>query len=136
MTRHLPFGQKPFGMTWHTRKRHEKPKKDSKLVIRPLDVSVVTRVVREPLSGQEWIVSGSPSTTFRQACLAKWPFKGASAHGHWMVLDDRGNDITDEPLISCDCVSVIQVETDKQTEDRSDEVEEESFMDKTVRFYD
>jgi len=53
-----------------------------------------------------------------------------------MVLDDRGNDITDEPLISCDCVSVIQVETDKQTEDRSDEVEEESFMDKTVRFYD
>ncbi len=51
-------------------------------------------------------------------------------------MDDRGNDITDEPLTSCDCVSVIQVETKKQTEDTGHRVEEESSMDKTARFYD
>jgi len=136
MTQHVRFGWKRSRITRPTPKRDEKPKKDPKLVVRPVDLSVITRVVRNPFSGQECIVSGTASTTFRQACLAEWPFKGVSVHSHWIVMDDCGNDITDEPLTSCDSVAVIQVETDKQTEDKSHRVEEESSMDRTVRFYD
>ncbi|RDE14463.1 MAG: hypothetical protein C4K49_07595 [Candidatus Thorarchaeota archaeon] len=136
MTQRIRSGQKPSSRARRTPKRDDKPKKDPKLAVRPLDVSVVTRVVRNPLSGQECVVSGSSSTTFRQACLAKWPFKDVSAHGNWIILDDRGNDITNRPLTSCDCVAVIHVETDKQTEEASQIAEEESSMHRTARFYD
>ncbi len=68
--------------------------------------------------------------------MAKLPFKDVGAHARWIIKDERGNGVTDEPLIPFESVAVIQVFTDEQKGDTSHRVEEESSMGTTVRFYD
>ncbi len=71
------------------------------------DPSILKRVIREPETGQEIIVSGRADTTFREALRRGWAFRGLSEDSEWIVVDDRGNDISDRPLSEYDGIAEI-----------------------------
>lgn len=71
------------------------------------DSSIWKRVVRESLTGESHIITGSEKTTYQEALLTSWPFKNRDKHSNWIVIDDRNNDITNRFLSEVDCVAEI-----------------------------
>ncbi|MHA2141757.1 MAG: hypothetical protein ACXADF_07270 [Candidatus Thorarchaeota archaeon] len=77
----------------------------------PLDMSVITRVVREktPNDVVEHIIYGGSETTFREACEESWLFETIAKDEEWIIQDSHSNDITDKLLIECEGIASIMV---------------------------
>ena len=114
------------------------------LVGRPRNPTMIQRVIVDRENEREYIVEGLPSTTFREVCKENWPFNGIRQNNQWIIQDERGNDITGEPLESYNSIACIvgaiiydqeikMRELVKQIQDRSDDY---SSMDEGVEFYD
>ncbi len=68
---------------------------------------VLHRVVVDKISGEEVVVHGAPETTFRDAVQEYWGSSILGRHPKWSVYDERGEDISNEPLSSYDGVSFV-----------------------------
>jgi hypothetical protein len=68
---------------------------------------MIQRVIVNRENEREYIVEGLPYTTFRDACIENWPFKGIGQRSKWIINDERGNDITSEPLESYNGIAFI-----------------------------
>ncbi|MHA2374228.1 MAG: hypothetical protein ACXAEB_14555 [Candidatus Thorarchaeota archaeon] len=123
------------------RVRHSLP---SDLVGRPRDSSMIQRVIVNRENEREYIVEGLPYTTFRDACIENWPFKGIGQRSKWIINDERGNDITSEPLESYNGIAFIvgtimsfqEIQMREQVKELQDRSDEYSSMDEGVEFYD
>ncbi len=110
---------------------------------RPVDTSSVTRVVVDPYDDCEYIISGKPDETYRTACRNDWPFKTISKNSGWIILDEKGNDITNNALSNYQGIATIQsiiplekYDSAKDIPDTKDAKEEYSDIDRGVKFYD
>ncbi len=110
---------------------------------RELDTSQISRVVIDDYSGEEHVISGSPEMTYRRACVRNWDFDSISKKGPWIVISEKGNDITDQPLSGYDGIARIKstVPMDRripksEMDESSDKSDEYSSMDAGVEFYD
>ena len=92
------------------------------------------RVVRDGIEGVEKLVTGSEKTTFREACLDNWQFKSVVRKSDWMVRDERGNDVTDQPLSRFD--GVLYIEGDYPIMESSNESDEYTSIHDSVEYYD
>ena len=100
-----------------------------------VDPSVIHRVIRDPISGEEVLVHGKETTTFRDAVNAHWDFTQVSKREQWTIVDDRGNDITDQALSEFSGVATIVYDM-ATSEEVSHEKEPASTMERGVEFYD
>jgi hypothetical protein len=66
------------------------------------DSSIITRIIHDRSTGEEHLISGHHSDTFRDTCDKDWPFDAIGKDEPWIVTDDRGNDISDASLSSYD----------------------------------
>ncbi len=96
--------------------------------------SLFSRVVRDGIEGVEKLVTGSEKTTFREACLDNWQFKSVVRKSDWMVRDERGNDVTDQPLSRFD--GVLYIEGDYPIMESSNESDEYTSIHDSVEYYD
>lgn len=108
----------------------------------PRDPSMVQRVVIDTYTNEEFIVAGTPDTTFGDACRKDWQFQSISSDS-WIIKDERGNDITSNPLASYHGIARIESIAPMETRRPYDEVERESReteeyadMERGVEFYD
>ena len=92
------------------------------------------RVVRDGIDGVEKLVTGSETTTFREARLNNWQFKSVIKKSNWMVRDERGNAVTDQPLSRFDGILVIEVEYPNM--ESSNEFDEFASIHDSVEYYD
>jgi hypothetical protein len=92
------------------------------------------RVVRDGIEGVEKLVTGSETTTFREACLDNWQFKSVDKKSDWMVRDERGNDVTDQPLSRFD--GILFIEGEYPTMESSNESDEYTSIRDSVEYYD
>jgi hypothetical protein len=76
-----------------------------------VDTSRLHRVIVDSKTGKEKIITGHKDATFRSAAKQNWPFKGIDQGSDWMIVDDRGNEITDKKLSACDDIARIQLKT-------------------------
>ncbi|MHA1903930.1 MAG: hypothetical protein ACXADL_07925 [Candidatus Thorarchaeota archaeon] len=114
------------------------------LVGRPRDSTMIQRVIVNRENEREYIVEGLPNTTFRDACIKNWPFKGIRQRSKWIIQDERGNDITSELLESYNSVAFIvgtimsiqDIKTQVQVKELRDRSDEYSSLDVGVEFYD
>jgi hypothetical protein len=107
----------------------------------PMDLSEIRRVIAESSGGLEIIVRGSLETTYREACLDYWDFKRIRKNDNWIIVDERGNDITNITLDSYNGPAKLVLIGGPTTSSRStyDEVEkydEASESDYGVTYYD
>ncbi|MFW9920673.1 MAG: hypothetical protein ACFFED_13800 [Candidatus Thorarchaeota archaeon] len=107
------------------------------------DNELITRVVIDPYTNSEHIISGAPDNTYRDACLSDWPFKSLNKRSGWIVTDEKGNDITNARLTSYQGIARIQsilpiekYESTRDDLDTQDSKDEYSDMDRGVKFYD
>lgn len=115
----------------------------SKAIHREFDSSKLTRVVVDSYTETEHIISGTPDETYRNACTRDWQFESISKKGGWIILDEKGNDITSSPLSSYQGIariqSIIPLERYESTEDAPDTQDAQdqySDMERGVEFYD
>lgn len=100
--------------------------------MRAYDSSITTRVILDSSSGQECLVNGPASQTFREACIDDWPFDSIGKREPWIIRDDRGNDVSDLPLSEYNGIATISLPLGHQ---RSEPGEDED-MESSVTFYD
>ena len=121
---------------------YRSPPEQLQLVRIKKDPSHISRVVSDPNSNEEYIISGEPNLTFRAACLTDWSFKHIPRSGNWIIKDERGNDISNTRLVDYDSVAIMDYrkpeepsieEYRKKLDDRSDEY---TSIDQGVTFYD
>ena len=74
---------------------------------RERDPAICTRVIKDGPSGAEYLISGSQKETFGNACREQWQFIKTDKKSNWIVKDERGNDITNDPLESYDSIATI-----------------------------
>lgn len=107
--------------------------------------SYIARVIAYRNGNEEYIVSGEPSSTFREVCLIDWPFSSISKSSQWDVVDERGNDISNSTLESYHGIAEIRVRGIVMTrgyhvgtpnESQEDKSEEYTSIHQGVTFYD
>ncbi|MDF1538594.1 MAG: hypothetical protein P1Q69_06800 [Candidatus Thorarchaeota archaeon] len=107
--------------------------------------SHIPRVVIDKSSSDEHIVSGHPTSTFRQLLRTEWPFTGVSKNAQWAIVDERGNDITDSTLESFHGIAELRVlgrteateyHTGEPNESQDDESDRYTSIDQGVTYYD
>ncbi len=110
---------------------------------RAVDPSKMTRGVIDSTTMREHIISGAPTDSFRTACLNAWDFDQINKKKGWIVVDEKGNDITDLDLSRYHGIATIKsliptdrYEPSKDTIDTQDSKDEYSDMDRGVKFYD
>ncbi|MHA1960645.1 MAG: hypothetical protein ACW99U_10455 [Candidatus Thorarchaeota archaeon] len=107
---------------------------------RSVDSSLIRRFITDPVTDEEVIVTGPSTTTFRQACLQKWPFSRINPRGEWIIKDNKGNDITNETLSRYDGAAIIEAHySSTQTSGYYDEDKSEdrySTHSDAVEYYD
>ncbi|MFO7837634.1 MAG: hypothetical protein R6V83_13410 [Candidatus Thorarchaeota archaeon] len=74
-----------------------------------VDTSQLHRVVIDNLTGEEKVISGSQDVTFRSAAQKNWPFERIDKKSNWVIVDERGNDITDKKLSDYHEITRIQL---------------------------
>jgi hypothetical protein len=104
-----------------------------KTVYSATDPSILGRVVNDGPEGHEYIVHGSGETSFREACTANWQFKYIDRKSDWIAVDNRGNDVSDEPLSRSD--GLFTLIRQNGTDELSDRVDESSSIDDSVEYY-
>jgi len=71
------------------------------------DPLICKRVVKEGYNGKEYIITGTPEETFGSVCRTQWQFEKISQRSSWIIVDERGNDITNSILLSYDSIAVL-----------------------------
>ena len=100
-------------------------------------ISEYQRVVRNEVDGEEYIVDGAASTTFREACLYNWQFHYVKRKSSWFVKDDKGNDISELPLSVFGGIAVLVSEFGVESyQGSTDETAEYSDSKDSVEYYD
>lgn len=93
------------------------------------DSSHIYRALLHKESGEEYLVNGSPKAIFRKVLLDDWPFKKIHKNESWIIRDERGNELTNKTLESCEGVATIEllygeglkpVESDRRSERQKD----------------
>ncbi len=108
----------------------------------PRDSTSVQRVIRNPYSKEEIVITGSSEITFREALISDWRFDEISKRDRWYIVDDQKNDISENTLESYHRIAEIMiaqkpVETYSEYEEKGeDTLEEYSSVDEGVEFYD
>jgi hypothetical protein len=101
------------------------------------DPTVYRRAVKDGVDGVEYIVNGSETTSFREACMDNWHFLYVDRKSSWLIKDDRGNDITESPLSTYDGIAVLIGDYGtKSQRDSTDRRAEFSDLKDTVEYYD
>jgi hypothetical protein len=101
---------------------------------KPADPTVFARAVRDGEDGVEYLISGTETTLFREACLDNWQFENVDKKSSWYVIDERGNDVSNEPLSRFD--GVFRLIGSIKTAELSDESNEYSSIHDSVEYYD
>ncbi len=75
--------------------------------------------------------------------MTNWEFKSVSKKEPWIVIDEKGNDITDQALSSYDGIARLKstVPMDRriprsEMEESTDKSDEYTSLDSGVKFYD
>ncbi len=108
------------------------------------DPSSIQRLVLDTNIGKEYIISGSPSQSFRSACKNDWAFQSMKANDVWIIKDERGNDISETSLSEYDGIATLvstkppkssssYYESSNKDADKSDDY---SDIERGVTFYD
>ncbi|MGY5860699.1 MAG: hypothetical protein RTU63_15130 [Candidatus Thorarchaeota archaeon] len=71
------------------------------------DPSTCMRVIKDGPDGLEFIISGDREETFAQACRANWYFESVKRKSKWLIVDERGNDVSDSPLGLVDSIFTL-----------------------------
>lgn len=114
-----------------TRRYITRPKK---AVYSAMDPSILSRVVKDGLEGDEFLVRGSRETTFREACIANWQFKYVDRKSDWLVTDSKGNDVSKEPLSRFD--GLFTLIRGNGTDESFDGADEPTSIHDSVEYYD
>ena len=108
------------------------------------DPSHIYRAVLHEESGEEYLVNGRPRAIFRKILLANWPFKKIHKQDSWIIRDERGNELTNQTLESCEGIATIEllygeglkpVESDNRSE-REEDYKDLSTHHDAVTYYD
>jgi len=108
------------------------------------DPSHIYRALLHKESGEEYLVNGPPRATFRKVLQDNWPFKKIHKNESWIVRDERGNELTNQTLESCEGVATIEllygeglkpVESDKRSK-RTADYDNLSTHHDAVTYYD
>ena len=81
-----------FDTSWVTRRFRDMQPMEA-------DPNTVVRVVKTDTVKGEYFVYASLGDTVKQAVEHDWPFKGRLRRKAWHVVDEQGNDVTDQPYI-------------------------------------
>lgn len=98
------------------------------------DPTVFTRAVKDGVEGVELLIKGSAASTFRKACLENWQFKNVDKKSSWMVIDEQGNDVSNESLSRFD--GVFTLVGSYLSESPKDKSEESISIHDSVEYYD
>jgi len=81
------------------------------LFSRPIDTSIAHRVIRDMATKEEAVIDGDHAISFRMAMKDEeiWVFSQISSDSKWIITDDRGNDISNQPLSFFDGIARIEV---------------------------
>jgi hypothetical protein len=105
-----------------------------KAVYSAMDPSILCRVVKDGLEGAEYMVHGSGEITFREACTANWQFKYIDRKSNWIIINNNGNDVSNEPLSRFDGLfTLIGL---NGTDESSDSADEFTSIHDSVEYYD
>ena len=81
-----------FDTSWVTRRFREMQPSEP-------DDNTIVRVVKTDAMKGEYFVYAGLNDTVRKAVDNDWPFKGNLRKKEWHVVDEQGNDVTDQPYI-------------------------------------
>ncbi len=100
-------------------------------------ISEYQRIVRNDVDGEDYIVNGAASTTFREACLENWQFLYVKRKSSWFVKDDKGNDISEVPLSVYGGKAILVSEyVTESYRGSTDETADYSDSNESVEYYD
>ncbi|MFW9847881.1 MAG: hypothetical protein ACFFF4_02010 [Candidatus Thorarchaeota archaeon] len=106
------------------------------------DSTQISRVIINTITGEECIINGKPEWSYRMSLLADWPFKDIPKSGDWIVKDERGNDITNTPLIQYNSIASIEyvirdvVESGDSRVKEDEQRDDYTSIDQGVTYYD
>ena len=116
------------GISRKARKRHGRYKDSGSTIFK--------RVIRDGYDGLEFIVDGYENTTFGEACKDQWQFESVRKNSDWFIKDERGNDITNEFLISYSGISILLAEYKSEKKERASDRSDEYSIHDSVTYYD
>lgn len=103
------------------------------------DPSICKRVVKDGYDGKEYIIAGTPGETFGSACKNQWQFEKTARRSYWIIVDERGNDITNSTLLSYDSIAVLVDTYDREymkTDSASSLASEFTSIDQGTEYFD
>jgi len=74
----------------------------------------IVRAVRISGEDKDYFIRGTSEAPIKQVLLDDWPFSEHKHSSVWHVVDERGNDITVQPLSSIDGTASVVIEEDKE----------------------
>ena len=72
----------------------------------------IVRTVKLASENKDYFIRGKEDTSIKKALLDDWPFSEQDPDSNWHVVDELGNDVTNNPLSSLDGIATIIIEED------------------------
>ena len=70
----------------------------------------IARTVKLANKQKDYFIRGAGDTPIKEAILENWPFHELDKDSNWHVVDDLGNDVTNNPLSSLNGTATVIIE--------------------------
>jgi hypothetical protein len=71
-----------------------------------------SRVVKDPATDQEYIVTGTGEMTVRDALLFDWFFKDRNRNSEWYALNEDGTDVSEKMIADFEGTIIVEFRDD------------------------
>jgi hypothetical protein len=73
---------------------------------------IITRTVKIAGKPKDYFIKGVGDTLVREVLLENWPFSEQDKDSKWYVVDELGNNVTNNPFSSLDGTATVIIEED------------------------
>jgi len=73
---------------------------------------MIDRTVKLAGTQKDYFIRGASETPIKEVLLKNWPFSELDQDSNWHVVDDLGNDVTNNPLSSLGGAAIVVIEED------------------------
>lgn len=72
----------------------------------------ITRTVKIAGKPKDYFIKGAGDASIREVLLENWPFGEQDKDSKWYVVDELGNNVTNNPLSSLDGTATVTIQED------------------------
>ncbi|TFG96657.1 hypothetical protein E4H12_10555 [Candidatus Thorarchaeota archaeon] len=70
----------------------------------------ITRTVKIAGIPKDYFIKGAGGASIKKVLHDDWPFKEIDHNSNWHVVDELGNDVTNDPISSLDGIAIVVID--------------------------